>query len=280
MGSAGHPRGRLAILAGAGRFPFHVAQAAARQGQAVTAFGLRGWVDRGLAQQVPAYEEVDVGRIGTLLERLKALQITDVIMAGKVTKDVLLTQAHTFDAETQALVQGARDMSVNGLLGALAQRLAREGITLRDSAELLQDQLCPEGVVTRRAPTGEELADVRVGIEAARALAAQDVGQTVVVKRQVVVAAEALDGTDRTIQRARDLAGPGLVVVKMASAVQDRRFDLPVVGPDTIATLRACGATCLAVHAGWTLLLDRETTITAANDAGMCVLGVRVPAGG
>ena len=128
MGSAGHPRGRLAILAGAGRFPFHVAQAAARQGQAVTAFGLRGWVDRGLAQQVPAYEEVDVGRIGTLLERLKALQITDVIMAGKVTKDVLLTQAHTFDAETQALVQGARDMSVNGLLGALAQRLAREGI--------------------------------------------------------------------------------------------------------------------------------------------------------
>jgi DUF1009 family protein len=130
--------------------------------------------------------------------------------------------------------------------------------------------------VTTRGPTAEESEDIRLGLQAARALAALDVGQTVAVKRRVVVALEALEGTDATIRRGHALAGEGLVVVKTASPAQDRRFDLPVIGTDTITTLAEVRASCLAVEAGTTLLLDREALLARANAAGLCIVGVEV----
>lgn len=269
---------RVALIAGAGRFPFHVAQEGKRQGYQMVALGIRGWADPTLAAAVDTYEEVAVGELERLIERLKAHEVRHAIMAGKVTKDVLLRDRHTFDATAQAVIQQAGDASVNRLLGEIANLLAGAGITLLDSSTFLREQLCPAGTLTRRVPNASETADIEIGFRAARALAALDIGQTVIVKRRVVVAVEGLEGTDAAIQRAYALAGSGLVVVKAASPSQDRRFDLPVIGLETMAVLASSGVTCLAVEAHATLLLDRDALLASANAAGLCLIGVKPPA--
>jgi DUF1009 family protein len=268
----------LAVIAGSGRFPFHVARGAKRQGLSVVVLGIQGWVDPALAQAVERFEPVEVGQLGRLIERLKAHGVRQAVMAGKVTKEVLLDRRTAFDQETQRLLQGLPDFSVASLLGAIAARLAAEGITLLDSSTFVTEDLCPAGVLTARGPTPAEEADVALGLRVARTLAAFDVGQTVVMKGAVVVAVEALEGTDAAIRRAHALAGPGLVVVKTASPDHDRRFDLPVVGMDTLSTLRDAGGSCLAVEAGTTLILDRPAFLRAAEAAGVCVVGASLPA--
>ena len=265
---------RVAIIAGAGRFPFYVAHEARRRGFFVGAVGLHGWADPSLAGQVDAYEELAVGELGRLIRFLKSREISEAIMAGKVTKEVLLDQRTAFDAEALGLLREVREFSVSSLLGAIGQHLEREGIRLLDSSTFLESALCPAGPLTARQPTPAEADDLELGRTVARALAALDVGQTVIVKGRVVVAVEALEGTDAAIRRAQALAGSGLVVVKMASPTQDRRFDLPVIGPETLATLQAAGVTCLGVEAGATLLLEREALVASANASGMCLVGL------
>ena len=268
---------RIAIIAGSGQFPFHVAREAKRQGRGVVAVGIQGWAEAALAEQVDAYEEIPIGQLGRLIRYLKSQGTHQAIMAGKVTKDALLQQPGVLDDELRAILQRARDTSVLSLLGAIGQRLASEGITLLDSSTFLRDDLCPPGVQTARPPTAVEQEDIAVGLQAARAVAALDIGQTVVVKARVVVAVEALEGTDAAIRRAHGLAGSGLVVVKTGSPTQDRRFDLPVIGTETVATLREAEVTCLAVEAGTTLLLDRRAVCAAADAAGLCLVGVGAP---
>lgn len=271
--SSGAPGSPLAIIAGAGQFPFHVAREARRQGRRVVAVGVQGWADPALANEVEGYDEIPVGQLGRLLARLKSWDVRQAVMAGKVTKAVLFGASSGFDPELIGLLARVRERSVNGLLGAIAQRLAKDGIELLDSSALLTSSVCPVGVLTARAPSGEELEDIRIGTQAARQLAALDIGQTVVVKSKVIVAVEALEGTDAAIRRAHELAGSGLVVVKATSPRQDRRFDLPVIGSDTLRTLQACGVSCLAVEAETTLLLEREALLAQANAAGLCLVG-------
>ena len=267
----------IALIAGAGQFPFHVAEEARRHGTPVVALGIQGWADPALARHVDGYEEVAVGQLKRLLEWLRSHGVRQAILAGKVTKEVLLDRRTVFDEEALALLREARDVSVPALLGAIGRRLAREGITLLDSSTFLRANLCPVGALTKRSPSAAEQEDIEVGLRAARAVAALDIGQTVLVKRRVVVAVEALEGTDETIRRAHALAGEGLTVVKVAAANQDRRLDLPVVGPETVAALRQARAVCLAVEAGVTLLLDREALLACANDADISLIGVTLP---
>ena len=263
-----------AIIAGAGAFPRHVAQEAKRQGLKVVAIGIQHWVDPSLAHHVDAYEEVAIGQLGHLIERLQAHQARQAIMAGKVTKEVLFDSRLQFDAETLGLLSQVNDFSVNGLLGAIAARLAQRGVTLLDSSTFLKSHLCPVGVLTQRQPSAEEYEDLRLGVRVARQIAELDIGQTVVVKRRVIVAVEALEGTDAAIERAGVLAGGGLVVVKMASPTQDMRFDLPILGPQTLAVMTRAGAVCLAVEAQKTLLLEKDQLLTRANEARLSLLGI------
>lgn len=263
-----------AIIAGAGAFPHHVAQEAKRQGLSVIVIGIQGWADSTLAQHADTYEEVAMGQLGHLITRLKAHQVRQVVMAGKVTKDVLFDSRLRFDAEALGLLGQLKEFSVNNLLGAIGERLAQDGITLLDSSTFLKHNLCPAGVLTRRQPTQAEQDDIRVGVGAARQLASLDIGQTVVVKRRVIVAVEALEGTDAAIRRAFQLAREELVVVKMASANQDMRFDLPVLGPQTLAVAAASGVQCLAVEAHRTLLLDRDSLIARADETHLSLIGV------
>jgi DUF1009 family protein len=269
--------GRVAVIAGSGRFPFLVAREAKRQGLWVIGFGITGWADPSLESQVDAYEELHVGQLGRLLERLASHRISQAVMAGKVTKAVLLDPRSPLDDVAKGVVGTLTDFSVGTVLGAIGRRLGESGVTLLDSSTFLRHDLCPEGVLTARGPTPEEQRDITLGLQAARAMAALDIGQTVVVKRQVVVAVEALEGTDAAIRRAHELADGGLVVVKTASPGHDRRFDLPVIGSETIATLLSSGVGCVAVEAGSTLLLDRNAVIAAANAINLCLVGVKVP---
>jgi len=268
----------IAIIAGAGQFPFFVAREAKRQGLRVVVLGMQGWVDPALAAQVDAYEELAVGQLRQLVERLKAHNVRQAIMAGKVTKEVLVGSRPSFDPDMLGLLSRVKDFSVATLLAAVAQRLAEQGIILLDSSTLLKGNLCPEGVLTSRGPTKVEEEDIRVGWRAARAMATLDIGQTVVVKERVVIAVEALEGTDAAIHRAHTLAGNGLVVVKVAALQHDRRFDLPIVGTQTMATLQTEGVSCLALEAQTTVLLEREALIAQANGAKICLIGMTAPA--
>ena len=267
----------IVILAGAGRFPFYVAQEAKRMGRKVIIFALSGWADPSLAAQADAHEELAVGHLGRLITRLHAHGVTQGIMAGKVTKRVLLESRATFDQEMLALLAPLKEFSVSSVLGAIAKRLAAEGVTLLDSSILLHSALCPPGPLTSRRPTTVEEADIRLGAQVARAMAALDVGQTVVVKQGVVIAVEALEGTDAAIRRAHALAGEGLVVVKTAAATQDRRFDLPFIAAGTLAVLQETHASCLAVEAGSTLLLERDEWLPKAEASNICVVGIDIP---
>ncbi|MBI2884955.1 MAG: UDP-2,3-diacylglucosamine diphosphatase LpxI [Candidatus Omnitrophica bacterium] len=263
-----------AIIAGSGSFPLQVAREAKRAGCRVVAVGLHGWADPSLEAQVDAYASIPVGELGRLIAWVAGQGASTAIMAGKVTKQVLLDSRASFDAAAQRVLAGANEFSVPQLLGAVAAQLGERGIALVDSSTFLRESLCPAGTLTRRQPTPEEQADIRLGTDIARQLARWDVGQTVVVKRTVVVAVEALEGTDAAIQRAGALAGPGCVVVKMAAPNQDMRFDVPVLGINTVAAARAAGVTCLAVHAGKTLLLDRDACVSQADAAGIALVGV------
>lgn len=262
------------IIAGAGSFPLHVAREMTRRGLTVAAIGLRGWVDEALAAHVSAYDEVSVGQLGRMIETLKARRVSQAVMAGKVTKEVLFDPRVEFDAEALDVLRSTTEFSVNRLLGAIADRLLAHGITLLDSSTFLKDNLCRTGVLTTTAPTAEQQQDIRMGVAAARQMAAMDIGQTIVVRRAVIVAVEALEGTDATIRRAGEIAGPGCVIVKMASPSQDRRFDLPVLGPSTITSAASARASCLAVEAGSTLLLDPQALLAQAEQTGLCLVGI------
>src|SRR3989338_8806460 len=179
---------KVAIIAGAGRFPFYVAREAKRQGHGIVAIGVRGWADGALKEEADVYEEIAVGELGRLIASLKSHQVRQAVMAGKVTKEVLFQQRTAFDAEALKVLGQARDFSVHAMLGLIAKRLEADGIALLDSSTFLRANLCPEGALTSRGPTPEEQQDIQAGLRAARLMAALAVGQTVVVKRGVIVA--------------------------------------------------------------------------------------------
>jgi DUF1009 family protein len=164
--------------------------------------------------------------------------------------------------------------NTDSLIGAVADALEREGITLVSSVGLLADQLATPGAMTRRKPSKDQQKDIEYGARVARILSANDLGQTAVVKDRAAVALEAMEGTDETIRRAGRIAGAGAVVVKVAKPRQDPRFDVPVVGPGTIDAMGEAGAAVLAVEAGQTLLLDKDAFLARADAAGLSIWGL------
>ncbi len=265
---------RIGIIAGAGAFPQHVARAARAQGHWLCAIAIHDHADPAITALVDAVEWVHVGQLSHLLKICRQHGLTQTVMAGQVTKGALLNPRSIFDPEALQLLARARDMSVGSLLGAIAERLRAAGVTLLDSAAFLAEWLPAPGPLTQRQPTDAQWEDIHWGQQVAQPLAALDVGLTVVVHTQVVLAVEAMEGTDAAIRRGAALAPPGVVVVKMARPAQDMRFDLPVVGPQTIRTLIDVRAACLAIEARKTLLLDRPLLLAQAEAAGLVLVAV------
>jgi hypothetical protein len=262
----------LGLIAGNGRFPFLVAAAGRRAGRRVVAVAIKEETDPALAGEVDEIHWVSLGQLGRCIEALKAGGVSEAVMAGQV-KHKQIFAGIVPDLKMMALLARLVLKNTDSLIGAVADTLGREGIALVSSTALLQDQMATAGAMTRRRPSADEARDVEYGREVARAVAGFDIGQTVVVKDRAVVAVEAMEGTDETIRRAGRIAGAGCTVVKVAKPRQDVRFDVPVVGPGTVAAMSEAQARVLAVQAGATLLLDRADLLEAAQRADLAVWG-------
>ncbi len=261
----------IGLIAGNREFPFLFARAAKDQGYKVVAAAVIGDTSPLLFAFVDKMQYFKVGELKKLFAYFRVHGVTEVIMAGQVNPDNLFNPSVKLDAEFQSLHDALRDRKTDTIFGAVADRLAAEGMTLLDSTFLLKKYLAPQGTLTKRGPTTSELADIEFGLTIAKLMGGIDIGQTVVVKEKAIVAIEAMEGTDRAIERGGIIAHGGAVVVKTSKPKQDSRFDVPVVGPRTIETMIRVKASCLAIEAGKTLIIDREKTVALANKASICI---------
>ncbi|HLA79627.1 MAG TPA: UDP-2,3-diacylglucosamine diphosphatase LpxI [Vicinamibacteria bacterium] len=263
----------LGLIAGNGRFPILVARAARRQGRRVVAVAIREEASPELADEVDEIHWVGLGQLGRCIEALTAGGAAEAVMAGQV-KHRRIFSGIVPDLKLMGVLARLAFQNTDSLIGGVADALGREGITLLSSVGFLHDQLAVPGAMTRRKPSGQERDDIAYGRRIALTLAGMDLGQTVVVKQRAAVALEAMEGTDEVIRRAGRLAGAGCTVVKVAKPRQDMRFDVPVVGQGTLATMKEAGARVLAVDAGKTLLIDRENVLAEADQGGLVLWGM------
>src|SRR4029079_15190611 len=280
---------RLGLIAGNGRFPLLVLDAARGAGHDVTVVAIKEEALPAIAEAaartpVAAVHWVSLGQLGKCISALKGAGVSQAVMAGQV-KHTKLFAGIVPDMTLLGVLMRLKARNTDALISGVADALRDHGIDLLDSTAFLTPLLAGEGVLTARAPTDDERVDLEFGYRMADALASLDVGQTVVVKsaeggaveaggEPVVVKAaavlrvEAMEGTDAVIARAGQLAGPGARIVKVAKPNQDMRFDVPVVGVSTIEAMVAAGASLLSVDAGKTLMLDGAAIVRAADAAG------------
>jgi DUF1009 family protein len=268
---------RLGLIAGNGRFPFLVLDAARGAGHDVTVIALKeeAFPDlEALAARAPAaaFHWISLGQLGTWISTLKAAGITQAVMAGQVKHTKLFTDIMP-DRTALGVLMRLKARNTDAIISGVADALRDQGIELIDSTAFLTPLMARAGVLTRRPPTPEEQADLDFGYGIADALAGLDIGQTIAVKSAAVVAVEAMEGTDAVIARAGQLAGAGVTVIKVAKPGQDMRFDVPVVGVSTIEAMRASGGVVLSIDAGKTLMIEGDAVINAADEAGICIVG-------
>jgi DUF1009 family protein len=263
----------IGLIAGKGQFPLLFARAAREQGAAVIAVAHRGETDPALASLVAELHWIHVGQLGKIIRIFKAAGVRQAVMAGGISRGRLFREFRP-DWRALSVIRRAGAGQDDRLLRAVADEMEAEGITIAPSTLFMDDLLAAPGPLSRRPPSPEELSDINLGVQAARELGRLDIGQCAVVRRQVVVALETIEGTDATIRRGGTLAGPGVVVVKVSKPDQDLRFDVPAVGLDTIGTMREVKAAVLAVEAGKTLIFDRAEMLQAADQAGIAVWGI------
>ena len=267
---------RIGLIAGNGRFPFLALQGARSLGHDVTVVAVKEEAFpelEGAARAAGAdLHWVSLGHLGKCIKILKQAGVRQALMAGQV-KHAKLFSGIIPDLTLLSVLTKLKARNTDALISAVADVLRGEGIELLNSTAFLDPLLARAGVLSRRQPTPEELEDFAFGYRMADAIAALDVGQTIVVKAKAVVAVEAMEGTDAVVRRAGEIAGPGTRVVKVAKPNQDMRFDVPVVGVATIDVMRAAGATAITIDAGKTLIVDGERFIEAADAAGIAVIG-------
>jgi DUF1009 family protein len=271
----------LGLIAGRGALPLEVARSARGRGRPVAAIAFHGQTDPKLEEEAEI-TWLHPGEVGAALAALRGAGVREAVMAGKVPKAGLYAGADALQPDTQALALLARlqDRRDDSILGALADWLEERGIRLLGQAEFVPGLVGGEGPLGRTALRPEQRADVAFGFPIAKAIAGLDIGQTVVVKDRAVLAVEAIEGTDAAIRRAGQI-GAGACVVKVAKPGQDPRFDVPAIGPETLAVMLEAKASALAFEAGCTLVLERTELVQAADAHEIALVGVaeeRLPA--
>jgi DUF1009 family protein len=281
---------KLGLIAGNGQFPFLLLDAARSHGAEVVVAAIKEETEPEMDARAAADPGIRVhwlslGELSRLIETFRQAGITQAVMAGQVKHKQIFSSIRP-DWRLAKVLLNLRSRNTDMLLGAVAKVLSDEGIELISSTAYLEPLLARPGVLTARAPTAEEQQDLAYGRAVAGALAGYDIGQTVVVAGQACVAVEAMEGTDATIERAgailQTLAAEGeastlerrLSVVKVAKPSQDMRFDVPVIGPRTIETMRLAGATCLSLEAGRTLIFDQGAVCKIADAAGIAIIAL------
>lgn len=262
----------IGLIAGNGRFPIIFAENARRLGYTVSAVAHIGETAPELEAHVEHIHWVRVGQLNKLIKALKGDGVRQAVMLGGIKKTHVFTAVRP-DFRALALASRLRRWRDDDINREIAAELEREGIHIRESTFGLSGILVENGQLTKRGPTKKQWEDVRYGWEVAREIGRLDIGQCVIIKDRVVVAVEAVEGTDEAIRRGGALAGSGAVVVKRSKPQQDLRFDLPAVGPATIETMASVKASVLAVEAGRSILLDREEMCRRAERARIAIVG-------
>lgn len=273
-----HPVG---LLAGAGKFPIHFARQAQELGIPVYGFGIEGMVWPELKDHCDHYFEMPISRIGLAIRLFKRHRIKNAVMAGKVEK-IKLFQPWRFlkyvpDWRTLHLLYSyARENKKDDtLLLAVIKEFERDQIHFQSALEYCPELLVPHGFLTRRKPTESQWKDIRFGWQLAKEMGRLDVGQSVMVYDTAVMAIEAIEGTDRAIQRAGELCRRGgFTVVKVAKPDQDMRFDVPTVGAQTLHTMHEAGGRVLAIEAGMTIMLEQEGVLALADKLGIAIVSL------
>lgn len=262
------------LIAGNGRFPIIFADNARKLGYHVSAVAHEGETDPELAQHVDRIHWIKIGQINKLINAFKEDDINRAVMLGGIKKTHVFTTVRP-DFRALALATRLALWKDDDILREFAKELEREGITICESTFGLDGILAEEGTLTARTPNQKEWEDIRYGWQVAHDIGKLDIGQCVVIKDRVVVAVEAVEGTDEAIKRGGQLAKEGAVIVKRCKPQQDLRFDLPAVGPKTIDVMRSVSASVLAVEAGRTVILDRDVMLEKARSSGIAVVGLR-----
>jgi UDP-2,3-diacylglucosamine hydrolase len=268
---------KLGLIAGNGRFPFLVLDAARGAGHEVTVIALKEETFPDLAEAAArppaaAVHWISIGELRKCVTLLKAAGVPTAVMAGQV-KHTRLFADIVPDVMLLGVLLRLKTRNTDALISGVADVLRDHGIDLIDSTAFLAPLLARPGVMTGRSPSEEQRADLELGYRVADTIARLDIGQTIAVKSAAVVAVEAMEGTDAVIARAGHLAGSGVRIVKVAKPNQDMRFDVPVIGVATIEAMVAAGSDVLSVDAGRTLMIDGEAIIRAADDSGISIVG-------
>lgn len=263
----------IGLIAGNGRFPVLALEAARRAGIDVVAIGIKEEASSEIESLVARCHWISLGQLSKLIDICHKESITDIMMCGQV-KHAKIFSSIVPDWRLVKLLASIETKNTDGLIGAVAKVLKDEGIELTDSTLLLKDLLAPEGVLTRRKPDADELRDIEYGRRIANALSAVDIGQSVAIADRACVAVEAMEGTDAMLRRAASLVeGKPLRLVKGSRRRKHLLFDVPVIGPQTIAVMRETNTTALAIDAGRTLMIDRRELIAASDAAGISIIG-------
>jgi len=272
---------KIGLIAGNGRFPFLVLDAARSLGYDVTIIALKEEASTEIedaAARAPkaTVHWISIGQLGAFLKILKDAGLTQAVMAGQV-KHIKIFGGFVPDLTAMSLLSRIKSMNTDALIAAVADLMREHGVELINSTAFLEPLLAGAGQLSARAPSEQERKDLDFGYRMADTIAGLDIGQTIAVKHQAVVAVEAMEGTDETIGRAGHLAGEGVTIIKVAKPNQDMRFDVPVVGLATIEAMRVAGAKVLSLDAGKALIFDRDAFVASANAAGIAIVGRSLP---
>ncbi len=262
----------LGLLSGIGHLPVDVAKSAKERGCRIVAIGVVPDIDPELPEVADVYYDIHIGKIGKIISTLKKNNVKIVTMIGKVTKEILYKKGAIIpDMRALKILSSVPDRKDDTIMNAIVKELESEEIFVMDQTYLIKPLMPGPGVLTKRQPTPEELADMDFGYKMAKEIGRLDIGQTVVVKNMAVMAVEAIEGTDACILRGGKL-GKDAVVAKTAKPAQDDRFDVPGVGTKTVQSMIESGCKALVIEAGHTLLTEREKVVALADEHGITIV--------
>lgn len=265
---------KIGLIAGNRKFPLLFAQEARKKGCSIVAIAIKGDTSPKLKKLVDKIYWLGLSEFQKMFEILKAEGVDGVVMAGQVSPRRLFSKEINRSEELKKILQSLKDKKTDTLFSAVAQKLEAEGLVLLDSTTFIEEYLPKKGTLTKHEPDSDTWEDIYFGLSLAKAVANLDIGQTVAVKSKAIVAVEAFEGTDNLIRRAGRIGRGKIVVVKVSKPKQDMRFDIPVVGLNTIKNLVRAKARCLAFEAGKTLFLDKAESIRLADKKGISIVAV------
>lgn len=268
------PMEKIGLIAGNRKLPILFSEAVKRKGHQLVVVAIKGDTSAGIKKYADKLYWLGLDEFSAMFEVFKQEGITKIVMAGQISPQRLFSKEVQRDPELKALLESVKNKSADTIFGAIAQKLEGLGFKLLSSTTFIEELLVKKGTLTQRKPGFQEWEDVYFGLELAKAVAYLDIGQAVAVKDKAIVAVEALEGTDNLIRRAGRLVRGGITVVKVSKPKQDLRFDIPVVGLNTLKNIVRSKVSCLAVEAEKTIFIDREASVALADKKGVSIVAV------